>query len=105
MRVAPRPTRAAAGASDATRRGTSRRAAIGAVLAWRATSGVRIARAETPAGGRVTCTLVTPCTPPPPNGAPRYELPKSTYDPRAEAEARYLEKVRREKGGGDERRE
>jgi hypothetical protein len=45
-----------------------------------------------PARAEVTCDWVHPCTPPPPDGKPRYELPGSTYDPAAEAVKRYLER-------------
>jgi len=37
----------------------------------------------------VTCDMITPCTPPPPNGEPRYKLPGSTYDPAKAATARF----------------
>lgn len=55
-----------------------------------------IAMTTLPARAEVTCNVVTPCTPPPPNGAPRYELPGSTYDPAKEATERYLAKLAKE---------
>jgi|TARA_Y100001954_G_scaffold29857_2_gene27357 hypothetical protein len=47
-----------------------------------------------PARAEVTCDWIHPCTPPPPDGRPRYELPGSTYDPAADAVKRYLERHR-----------
>jgi hypothetical protein len=47
-----------------------------------------------PARAEVTCDWIHPCTPPPPDGKPRYELPGSTYDPAADAVKRYLERQR-----------
>ena len=41
------------------------------------------------ARAEVTCDMITPCTPPPPNGEPRYKLPGSTYDPAKAATARF----------------
>ena len=49
-----------------------------------------------PARAEVTCDWIHPCTPPPPDGKPRYELPGSTYDPAADAVKRYLERHQRE---------
>lgn len=40
----------------------------------------------------IRCDWTHPCTPPPPDGKPRYELPGSTYDPAREAVKRYLER-------------
>lgn len=56
-------------------------------------SAATIAMTTLSARAEVTCNVVTPCTPPPPNGAPRYELPGSTYDPAKEATERYLAKL------------
>ncbi len=55
-----------------------------------------LALTATPARAEVTCDWIHPCTPPPPDGKPRYELPGSTYDPAADAVKRYLERQRRE---------
>ena len=49
-----------------------------------------------PARAEVTCDWIHPCTPPPPDGKPRYELPGSTYDPAADAVKRYLERQRQQ---------
>ena len=56
--------------------------------------GVTVALATTlatalAARAEVTCDMITPCTPPPPNGEPRYKLPGSTYDPAKAATARF----------------
>lgn len=59
-------------------------------------SAVTVAMTTLSARAEVTCNVVTPCTPPPPNGAPRYELPGSTYDPAKEATERYLAKLAKE---------
>lgn len=60
------------------------------------TTTLSIAMTTLSARAEVTCNVVTPCTPPPPNGAPRYELPGSTYDPAKEATERYLAKLAKE---------
>ena len=49
----------------------------------------------TPAAhAEVTCSMLTPCTPPPPNGEPRYNLPSTTYDPAKAATERYVAKLK-----------
>ena len=61
-----------------------RRRAIGAAIA------IAIATSSSASAfAAVECNLVTPCTPPPPNGEPRYKLPGSTYDPAKAATARF----------------
>ena len=44
---------------------------------------------NTAAFAAVECNMITPCTAPPPNGAPRYVLPSSQYDPAKAAEERF----------------
>ena len=44
---------------------------------------------NTAAFAAVECNMITPCTAPPPNGAPRYVLPSSQYDPARRAEERF----------------
>jgi len=46
----------------------------------------------------VECNLVTPCTPPPPNGEPRYTLPGAINSPGEDAVARYMAKLEAAKG-------
>ena len=41
----------------------------------------------------IECNLVTPCTPPPPNGEPRYTLPGAINSPGEDAVARYMAKL------------
>merc|ERR1711990_236808 len=43
----------------------------------------------TAAFAAVECNMITPCTAPPPNGAPRYVLPSSQYDPAKAAEEKF----------------
>jgi hypothetical protein len=59
-------------------------------------SAATVAMTTLSAHAEVTCNVVTPCTPPPPNGGPRYELPGTTYDPAKEATERYLAKLAKE---------
>lgn len=60
-------------------------------------SPLAIAHAKPASGEGIECTMMTPCTPPPPDGKARYELPGTTYDPAKEAELRFIEKMN---GGG-----
>ena len=75
----------AARAADADADAARARAIVGFVAVALATTlaTASAARAE------VTCDMITPCTPPPPNGEPRYKLPGSTYDPAKAATARF----------------
>jgi len=45
------------------------------------------------ANADVVCSMLTPCTPPPPDGKPRYEMPGRINSPREDAEARYVAKL------------
>ena len=58
--------------------------AIAAVLASITLLSAREVSAE------VICNFVTPCTPPPPNGEPRYKLPSTQYDPAKIAEEKFM---------------
>jgi len=82
------PARAVARASradaDADADADARRPIVGFAVA-----GALACALAAPARAEVTCNLITPCTPPPPNGEPRYKLPGSTYDPAAAAVARF----------------
>lgn len=62
------------------------RAIVGFVVAVALATTLATASA---ARAEVTCDMITPCTPPPPNGEPRYKLPGSTYDPAKAATARF----------------
>ena len=62
------------------------RAIVGCVVAVALATTLATASA---ARAEVTCDMITPCTPPPPNGEPRYKLPGSTYDPAKAATARF----------------
>ena len=52
---------------------------------------------NTAAFAAVECNMITPCTAPPPNGAPRYVLPTSQYDPAKEAEERFAKALLEER--------
>ena len=52
---------------------------------------------NTAAFAAVECNMITPCTAPPPNGAPRYVLPSSQYDPAKEAEERFAKALLEER--------
>ena len=80
-RATPR-ARAADADADAARD----RAIVGCVVAVALATTLATASA---ARAEVTCDMITPCTPPPPNGEPRYKLPGSTYDPAKAATARF----------------
>ena len=51
---------------------------------------------NTTAFAAVECNMITPCTAPPPNGAPRYVLPSSQYDPAKAAEERFAKALEEE---------
>ena len=51
---------------------------------------------NTAAFAAVECNMITPCTAPPPNGAPRYVLPSSQYDPAKAAEERFAKALEEE---------
>ena len=51
---------------------------------------------NTAAFAAVECNMITPCTAPPPNGAPRYVLPSMQYDPAKEAEERFAKALEEE---------
>ena len=80
-RATPR-ARAADADADAARA----RAIVGCVVTVALATTLATASA---ARAEVTCDMITPCTPPPPNGEPRYKLPGSTYDPAKAATARF----------------
>jgi len=77
-----RASRAADADADAARA----RAIVGCVVTVALATTLATASA---ARAEVTCDMITPCTPPPPNGEPRYKLPGSTYDPAKAATARF----------------
>ena len=77
-----RASRAADADADAARA----RPIVGCVVAVALATTLATASA---ARAEVTCDMITPCTPPPPNGEPRYKLPGSTYDPAKAATARF----------------
>ena len=77
-----RASRAADADADAARD----RAIVGCVVTVALATTLATALA---ARAEVTCDMITPCTPPPPNGEPRYKLPGSTYDPAKAATARF----------------
>ena len=52
---------------------------------------------NTAAFAAVECNMITPCTAPPPNGAPRYVLPSMQYDPAKEAEERFAKALLEER--------
>ena len=52
---------------------------------------------NTAAFAAVECNMITPCTAPPPKGAPRYVLPSSQYDPAKEAEERFAKALLEER--------
>ena len=52
---------------------------------------------NTAAFAAVECNMITPCTAPPPNGAPRYVLPSSQYDPAKAAEEKFAKALLEER--------
>ena len=60
---------------------------------------------NTAAFAAVECNMITPCTAPPPNGAPRYVLPSSQYDPAKEAEERFAKALLEEREATKKRNE
>ena len=73
-------------AADADADAARARAIVGCVVTVALATTLATASA---ARAEVTCDMITPCTPPPPNGEPRYKLPGSTYDPAKAATARF----------------
>jgi hypothetical protein len=41
--------------------------------------------------------MATPCTPPPKDGEPRYNMPKAGYSPAKDAELRFAAKLKAER--------
>ena len=85
-RATPRARVARASRADADADAARDRAIVGCVVTVALATTLATASA---ARAEVTCDMITPCTPPPPNGEPRYKLPGSTYDPAKAATARF----------------